>query len=86
MTKQFQQNEIIRRKIALKLYNMAQDYRKIQWLNSEEACKLLGVNPQTLAQYRKRKLIPYSKIGRRCFYAVHDLEKLLYDNLREDEK
>ena len=86
MSKKFQQNNITRMKIAKKLDTIVQDYRSLQWLTSDEVCKLFDISPQALAQYRIRKQIPYSKIGNKCFYTVQDLGKLLYDNLQNDER
>lgn len=85
MSKKFQENNSIRIKIAQKLDAIEQDYRRLEWLTTEEVCELLKIHPQTLAQYRKRKQIPYSKIGRKCYYPVQGIKNLLYDDLKSDE-
>ena len=44
-------------------------------LSTEEAARLLTLQPQTLTDYRCRGLGPrYYKIGRRCLYLPDDLK------------
>ena len=37
-----------------------------QWLRTEEASRYLGVSPRTLRDWKKRRLVAFSKLGRRC--------------------
>ena len=37
------------------------------WLESEEARKLLGISPKTWQNYRGQRLIPFSQIGRKIY-------------------
>lgn len=45
-----------------------------EWLESEEARKLLGVSPKTWQNYRDQRLIPFSQIGRKIYVTRADLD------------
>jgi len=47
------------------------------WLESEEARKLLGVSPKTWQNYRDQRLIPFSQIGRKIYVNRADLDAFL---------
>ena len=40
------------------------------WLDGAEVCQMLHVTKRTLAEYRSRGMLPYSKLGGRVFYGV----------------
>lgn len=42
-------------------------------LTQRKAAELLGVTVATLISYKKKKLIPYSQIGRRIFFSKRNL-------------
>jgi len=42
-----------------------------------EACRILGICRRTLERYRDSGDLPYSRIDRRLFYRVTDLEHLM---------
>lgn len=48
-----------------------------EWLESEEARKLLGVSPKTWQNYRDQRLIPFSQIGRKIYVTRADLDAFL---------
>ena len=51
-----------------------------------QAAELLGLKPQTLRNWRCQSRGPaYSKIGRRCIYAVQDLESYRAKNRIDPE-
>jgi hypothetical protein len=50
---------------------------KGEWLNSEEVCNLLHISKRTLQTYRDTGAIPYSKIGRKCYYKTSAVEQLI---------
>jgi hypothetical protein len=50
---------------------------KEQWLGNEDVCNLLQVSPRTLQSYRDNGILPYSQIGRKCYYRVSDVEQLI---------
>lgn len=47
------------------------------WLESEEARKLLGVSPKTWQNYRDQRLIPFSQIGRKIYVNRADIDAFL---------
>ena len=42
-------------------------------LTQQQAAHLLGVTVATLISYKKKRLIPFSQIGRRIFFSKRDL-------------
>ena len=49
-----------------------------EWLESEDARKLLGVSPKTWQNYRDQRLIPFSQIGRKIYVNRADLDNFLH--------
>ena len=47
------------------------------WLESEDARKILGVSPKTWQNYRDQRLIPFSQIGRKIYVNRADLDAFL---------
>ena len=55
-------------------------------LNDVQASEFLGLKPQTLRNWRCQSRGPaYSKLGRRCIYAVRDLENYREKNRIDPE-
>lgn len=52
------------------------------WLDGAEVCQILHVTKRTLAEYRFRGILPYSKLGGRVFFRLSDIENYLTINLR----
>lgn len=50
---------------------------KEQWLGNDDVCSLLQISPRTLQSYRDNGILPYSQIGRKCYYKVSDIENLV---------
>ena len=48
-----------------------------EWIESEEARKLLGTSPKTWQNYRDQRLIPFSQIGRKIYVNRTDLDSFL---------
>lgn len=42
-------------------------------LTQQQAAELIGVTVATLISYKKKRLIPFSQIGRRIFFSKRDL-------------
>ena len=55
-------------------------------LLGKEVCKRLQISSGTLASYRRQKILPYTRIGRKIYYKAEDLEKLLADNFYHQNK
>ncbi len=50
---------------------------KDKWLDNDEVCELLQISRRTLQSYRDNGILPYSQIGRKCYYKVADIENLI---------
>lgn len=48
-----------------------------EWIESDEARKLLGVSQKTWQNYRDQRLIPFSQIGRKIYVNRADLDAFL---------
>jgi excisionase family DNA binding protein len=53
-----------------------------QWLDNADVCKLLNVSKRTLQHYRDSGKLPYSQIGAKIYFKVHDVEQFLNDNYK----
>ena len=53
------------------------DRRLAEWMDTEDACRMLRVTPKTLQALRDRHAIAYSQIGRKFYYKPEDVERLL---------
>lgn len=53
------------------------DSSNCDWLESEEARKLLGISPKTWQNYRDQRLIPFSQIGRKIYVNQADIDNFL---------
>ena len=51
------------------------------WLDSQEACILLGISKQKLTILRETGYLPFSRIDRRLYYHRKDLLEFLKQNL-----
>lgn len=46
-------------------------------LDSQDLCLLLKITKRSLAEYRKKKLIPYYKIDRKTYYKASEIQSFL---------
>lgn len=54
-----------------------------KWMNNAEVCGLLQISLRTLQSYRDTGVLPYSQIGRKCYYKTSDVEVLLNQSKNE---
>ena len=54
-----------------------------KWMNNAEVCGLLQISQRTLQSYRDNGTLPYSQIGRKCYYKTSDVEALLNQSKNE---
>lgn len=52
-----------------------------EWIESDEARKLLGISPKTWQNYRDQRLIPFSQIGRKIYVNRADLDAFLCQHM-----
>ena len=58
--------------------NLCGDNRdRDKWLDNDAVCELLKISRRTLQAYRDNGILPYSQIGRKCYYKVADIENLI---------
>jgi hypothetical protein len=50
---------------------------KEKWLGNDDVCQLLQISKRTLQSYRDTGTLPFSQIGRKCYYKVADIESLI---------
>lgn len=48
-----------------------------KWMDNTEVCEVLQISPRTLQSYRNEGTLPYSQIGRKCYYKTTDIELLV---------
>jgi len=56
---------------------------KEQWLGNEDICSLLKISQRTLQTYRDNGILPYSQIGRKCYYRISNVEQLINNSKKE---
>ena len=55
--------------------------KKRRLLTPQTCAAALGLNPQTLANHRIKRIgLPYVKIGKRVFYDTHDVANYIQKN------
>ena len=47
------------------------------WLDNKLVCELLKISPRTLQTYRDTGVLPYTQIGRKCYYKATDIEQFI---------
>ncbi len=52
-----------------------------QWIESEDARKLLGISPKTWQEYRNARLLPFSQFGRKIYVQKSALDAFLESHL-----
>ncbi len=48
-----------------------------EWIDTTEACNILGITPHTFAIWRKKYNIQYSQAGRKVLVKRSEIERLL---------
>lgn len=49
------------------------------WLDNEAVCAYLKISKRTLQRYRSNGVITYSLVGRKTYYAISEIKRLLED-------
>jgi hypothetical protein len=60
--------------------------KESKYLKSNQVQRLLSISPGTLQNFRINGVIPYTKIGGIILYPKEGIEKLLEDNMRNNQK
>jgi hypothetical protein len=56
------------------------------WLDKQDILQRMHVSSSTLQKWRKKKLLPYSRLGRKIYYLESDVQKMLENARVEEEK
>lgn len=48
-----------------------------EWLDAQDVCNILDIQPRTLQTYRKNGKIRFSQIDRKIYYKPYDVKKIL---------
>lgn len=48
-----------------------------RWLDNQEVCLMLGITKRTLQSYKDKGLLPFSKLNRKNYYKLSDVQRLL---------
>lgn len=59
------------------ILSKAREEVQSEWLESEDARKLLAVSPKTWQTYRDSRTIPFSQFGRKIYVKRADIEAFL---------
>ncbi len=59
----------------------AQQEVSSQWVESEEARKMLGVSSKTWQTYRDSRVLPFSQFGRKIYVRRADIEAFLESHM-----
>lgn len=52
-------------------------FKEEQWLDNQEACLMMSISKRTLQTYKDKGLLPYSKLNRKNYYKLSDVQALL---------
>ncbi|MGV8829331.1 MAG: helix-turn-helix domain-containing protein [Breznakibacter sp.] len=69
-----------------KLLSKLTNYSSNNWIDTQDAMRMLGISLRTMQTYRDNGLIGFSKVGRKIYYKVSDIEKLLEKHFIEGIK
>ena len=61
--------------------NATHKYKSIfaqeQWLDNQEVCLMMNITKRTLQTYKHKGLLPYSKLNRKNYFKLSDVQALL---------
>lgn len=58
-----------------------------EWVESNQARKMLGVSPKTWQTYRDKRMIPFAQFGRKIMVRKVDLKAFLHEHfISADER
>ena len=52
-------------------------FKEEQWLDNQEVCLMMNITKRTLQTYKDKGLLPYSKLNRKNYYKLSDVQALL---------
>ena len=52
-------------------------FKEKKWLDTQEVCLMMNITKRTLQTYKDKNLLPYSKLNRKNYYKLSDVQALL---------
>lgn len=52
-------------------------FKEEKWLDNQEVCLMMSITKRTLQTYKDKGLLPYSKLNRKNYYKLTDVQALL---------
>lgn len=69
-----------------KLYFQKHPQATRKWLKSHEVRRILAISPGSLQNMRVNGQLPFTKIGGIIYYDAEDIDRMLTNNKRVDER
>jgi predicted site-specific integrase-resolvase len=61
---------------------LSNDNSNDKWLDNQDVLMRMHISGRTLHRWRRKKILPFSRIGNKIYYRESDLQSLLEKNLR----
>ncbi len=52
------------------------------WLDNQQVLEKLHISKRTLQNLRSKNVIPYSKVGKKCFYNETHVQEMMFRHFR----
>ncbi len=52
-------------------------FKEEKWLDNQEVCLMMNITKRTLQTYKDKGLLPYSRLNRKNYYKLSDVQALL---------
>lgn len=52
-------------------------FKAEKWLDNQEVCLMMNITKRTLQTYKDKGLLPFSKLNRKNYYKLSDVQALL---------
>lgn|SRR5690554_4147765 len=73
--------ELKKIKLQLQMLNRSRlDAFRETWIDAQDVMQMMHISPRTLQTYRKKGLLPFSKIRGKIYYKLSSIESLLDNN------
>lgn len=58
---------------------------RTEWLDHKNVCMMLNISKRTLQNYKDQKIIPYTRISRKSYFKLSDIENFLNSKKRRND-
>lgn len=58
---------------------------RTEWLDHKNVCMMLNISKRTLQNYKDQKIIPYTRISRKSYFKLSDIENYLNSRKRRND-